>query len=554
MVRIVESRRRKGKSDEDVLPTATTAKNGDNSNGKGKRAKKIRLFYIRLALVSLVIASALFFLAISKSTTPQEHLRSLSTLVHKHGGHHLKKLSSLVGHHLHKPGDGLGDQQEIQSGSASEDASTDDDYSLEALTGHQDHGKKEEDSDLGCGGAHIHEISRQERNPAGLCINDPKLMPKNWRAPHDVNFEDDGSPWTEEEQKLSKEAEEKGLDELIEFFDTADEDRIRKLGTDAINSLFDYVIGSGDAPKFHQKALDSAIKVLYISTKMLVGEEVADFATECSHMYQKFKITGYGNRLQLEQPDDAELKELQDELVENLNESIHACSDDLNEVLDNDVPWRVSLRNKNKGESEVYNWAMWAIAITECLVIHELDLPEDSPDFVADVWRYFEDYGLPDYHEDFEDDRGSWVELAYLATHLQFVPTGYGRHYHYVKDAPYLYHFYRDNFFVAFERGGHDLVAEFIDMIGTYGCTVENDIQLRHGVRYMLHLYKEAGHSFVKHRERWESRILEDYDRIHKPWTGIASVMTESCFEPEVPGSYGHAFRQALKAVPVEEE
>lgn len=406
----------------------------------------------------------------------------------------------------------------------------------------------------GCHGASIHEIAHQEPNPPSICINDSNLMPTNWRPPHDVEFQDDGSPWTEEEELLAQEAAEKGLDELIDFYENVDEDRIRSLGIAAIDSIFDYVIGSGNSPMFHSKALKSAIHVLFVSSKYFAGEEAPETATECDVMFQKFKLTGYSHRLQQEDPDDEDLKELRNSLVENLNLSIHACGDDLNEIMDKDESWQDALKNKDRDEEDVYNWVLWSIAITECLIVHDLRLPEEAPDFVANVWRYFEDYKLPDYEDGLEDDRGTWVQMAYLATHLQFVATGYGRHYSYVKDAPFLYHFYRDNFYSAFDMGGHDLVAEMIHALGSYGCSVHNDIQLRHGVRYMLHLYKKAGHSFIKLRERWEARITNDYNRIHNPWTGIASVMTQGCFEPEIPGSYGHAFRQTLKVVPVEQE
>jgi len=530
-----KTRRRKAKDSDDVLPT--TVGDRKSGNGKGKKSQRRKL-YRRVVLAGCMTGLCVVIGLIitygrggqpDKPDKTDARWRKLQNRADRRRKNHKNNPTLSTNND-----DGENDDD-------------DDNIPAMAKKAHYENSV----ADPGCYGANIHEISGEKPNPPGICINDPNLMPLSWRAPEDrLPFEDDGSPWTEEEEELAKEAADKGLDELISFFDEVDDDRIRRLGTDAINSIFDYVIGSGNMPVFHQRALNAAIRVLRISSKYFAGPDASGSSRDCESMYNKFKLSGYANRLHQEDPENEGLKKLRDELVTNLNLSIHECDNSLDDIMENDEEtWREALQDKERGESDVYSWAMWAIAITECLIIKDLRLPEDAPDFVADVWRYFKNYELPDYERGFEDERGTWVQLAYLATHLQFVPTGYGRHYCYMKDAPHLYHFYRNNFFVAYRRGGHDLVAEFIDMLATYGCTPKNDIQVRHGVRYVLSMYKEAGHSFVKHRERWEDRVLNDYSRIHKPWTGIASVMLQGCFEPELPGSYGHAFRQTLKVV-----
>ncbi|KAL7581456.1 hypothetical protein ACA910_022033 [Epithemia clementina (nom. ined.)] len=405
----------------------------------------------------------------------------------------------------------------------------------------------------GCNNVNIHAVVHQEPNPPAICINDPLLMPKSWRAPEDVLFQDPGGPWTAEEQALADEAVDEGLHELISFFEKASHKRIRGLGTDAVNSVFDYVISSQSMPKFHQRAVDIAVKVLKVSVEEYIQEGVD---VECDNMYAKTTFSGYAHRLAIEAPKDMQLKEIRDALIDHLNKSIKECEtlDSMfSDGVDEGDAWRDKMADKDLESDEVYEWNMWAVALTNCLTIPELKLPEDTQEFIARVWQYAASYELPYYadYEEEEDPRGSFKDLAYLATHLQFIATGYGRHYCYVKEAPYLYHYYRENFYAAMNVGGHDLIAEFIDNLMTYGCTAENDIHVRHGVRYMLHLYKSANHTFVNHLEEWEEskKDLSDYDLIHKPWTGIASLETNGCFEPEVPGSYGHAFRKALASV-----
>ena len=581
---MVSARRRKGKDEDPLLPTTNNhATNGHSKklHKKRNRARALSRLIARavscsVILLIIVAAYPIFFPEAPHAQKIKAHWHKLAAfvkkkrqahLLHKQQQQHSEKDGGYT--HKHAAAEEVSVHADVRAAKDSrtadqnEDEETeDDDFTLEALIAQNtpdDDSHTSALTDTGCHESHIHEISQQEANPPGICINDPSLLPKRWRAPAHLDFVDDGSPWTDVEQALAEEAATKGLDELVDFFDTASDDRIRELGIDAMNSLMDYVFGSGDVAVFHQKAVDTAIRVLHISAAQLVGERTAEYASECSHMYPKVKLTGYAHRLHHERPANEDLEELRNQLISMLNDSFEECSSDLDEVLENDDPWTEMIKDKSQPEEEVYSWAMWAIALTECLVMVEdlTKLPEDTPDFVAEVWRYMEHYDIPDHrdyvHEEDEDERGTWVEFAYLATHLQFIPTGYGRHYHYVEDAPYLYHFYRDNFYAAFSHGGHNLVAEFIHLLSTYGCTVHNDLQLRHGVRYMLHLYKEAGHSFVNHREAWESQIINDYEKVHKPWKGIASVMTHGCFEPEIPGSYGYAFRQALNVVPDEE-
>ena len=404
----------------------------------------------------------------------------------------------------------------------------------------------------GCHNADIHAIVNEEANPPAICINDIHILPENWRAPDDVVFKDPGGPWTAEEQALADEAVDEGLNELISFFEEASDERIRGLGIDASSSVFDYVISSEGMPKFHQRAVDTAIKVLEVSVEDYIKDD-SDDNVECIEMFAKATFSGYAHRLSMEAPKDLDLKRIRDRLVDHLNKSFEKCGSlDMvftDGVADQEEPWRKSLEEHDLLYDEASDWVAWSSALINCLTIPDLEMPEETNDFLFSAWKFFGEYGIPSYvdYEEEEDRRGSFEEMAYLATHIQFVSTGYGRHYCYVRHAPFLYQYYRQNYYAAMSAG-HDLFAEFVDVLMGYGCTAENDVQVRHGLRYMLHLYEQANHTFVNELEDWESnkKDLSDYDIIHKPWTGVASLETNGCFEPELPGSYGHAFREAM--------
>ncbi len=109
-------------------------------------------------------------------------------------------------------------------------------------------------------------------------------------------------------------------------------------------------------------------------------------------------------------------------------------------------------------------------------------------------------------------------------------------------DAPALYRFLRENFYAVLERGELDLVAEFVDLFRQYGCTEDNDLQVRDGTRYLLKLFHGAGDHWMAYREPDEPTKTSDYDAIHKAWTGMSGVRVRVP-EPAEPGTYGGIIR-----------
>ncbi len=66
------------------------------------------------------------------------------------------------------------------------------------------------------------------------------------------------------------------------------------------------------------------------------------------------------------------------------------------------------------------------------------------------------------------------------------------------------------------------------------------------GPRYLLRLFREAGESWINHREPAEKgkALHAPHAMIHKPWTGMAGVRQRVIGHPEE-GTYGWVFREA---------
>jgi hypothetical protein len=296
------------------------------------------------------------------------------------------------------------------------------------------------------------------------------------------------------------------------------------------------------------KALRAAAQVLQISAKQFLLQEEGAVGG-CLEMYDQLKYVGYGQYLVNKLPDDEELQTFQTNLVASVNAMINYCGS---------LPKLLNLENTDAiFEAEhahadvVYEWVLNAIALSDSLTVPDLILPDGTEEFIGNVWSYLGRYDWP-YARNQSDHYGDYTarNTAWLATHVAYVPSGYGRHKQLIDDAPYLYKYVRENFYYALEHGMLDLFCEFVDLVRQYGCTEDNDYQVRHGTRYILSLYKKGGHSWMNYREEGQPSEIPDYGLIHKPWTAISGLIRRK-FEPIVPGSYGYAFQQVLEEYPV---
>ena len=139
--------------------------------------------------------------------------------------------------------------------------------------------------------------------------------------------------------------------------------------------------------------------------------------------------------------------------------------------------------------------------------------------------------------------------MADLAPHIAHIPTGTHRFPLYVEDYPALYRFHRDNFYAVMELNELDLFASFVDTLRQYGCTPENDMQVRDGSRYLLKIFHDFGDSWMAYRQEGETDAdLDDYDQIHYPWTAVLGLRDRHP-RPPTPGDLWRS-RAPLAAAP----
>ena len=93
-------------------------------------------------------------------------------------------------------------------------------------------------------------------------------------------------------------------------------------------------------------------------------------------------------------------------------------------------------------------------------------------------------------------------------------------------------------------------MAEFVDLIRTYGCSENNDYQLRYGTRWVLQqLESKKDGKWIDYNKNGD----DTYDLIHDPWAGSSAVMIHGNVEPVVAGSYGAAFYDMIKTGSIRE-
>ena len=205
------------------------------------------------------------------------------------------------------------------------------------------------------------------------------------------------------------------------------------------------------------------------------------------------------------------------------------------------------MENKDISKDKLFDLVIWSLLFIEAELYPDIEMPDESREFSPTLWHFLDDYELEGASA-FDD--GAWdenfIDTAYLATHIAYIPTGNNRYPIYVSDSADLYRFHRENFYPVLAMGELDLVAEFVDSLRQYGCTPENDRQVRDGTRYLLDLFHDLGDSWMAYREPGETDAdVENYDLVHKAWTGVLGVRAR-VLEPSAPGTYGGVVRRWL--------
>lgn len=381
-------------------------------------------------------------------------------------------------------------------------------------------------------------------NPPGTCIAKASDLPELWRRTLKVEKNADrfqiqnDSPWNAQEQVLAYEAGMKAFLELVQFYEQASEEDILELGTDAVNSLIDCVYApSAGSQESTDMAVQAAIRVLKINARKYVTLEKEGWEETCKSIFSKMKYLGYAQYLLVKYPLDMQLEEIRNVLRDRVNASFRSCGS-ISGIFGYDV--NEELKNPDNDINDVlWEWMSHSIALVDCMTVPGVQVPPGTEQFIADEWEYFKHFKFKnarDYPEGHYDH-----EMAYMVTHVAYIPTGYGRHVQLIHDAPWLYRYLRENFYAAMETESPDLINEFVDLVRQYGCDEEDDVMVRDGTRFLLHLFSEKGHKWMRDDDE-----VSNYDLIHGPWTGSSGVARRQP-EPIVPGSYGHVFYETIR-------
>jgi hypothetical protein len=368
-----------------------------------------------------------------------------------------------------------------------------------------------------------------------LCVLSSAAMPKSWRPSGEVQKDLSAAPWSVREAEDAVYAIKTGLDEMIDLY-SRQPAAVAELWEDSVASLIEVTYAGANSPVIEDTARNAARRNLttLIEPYLRRGSK----KVSCDDYELLLPLTIYAHNLY-------EAKDARTGTMTALtNSAYHACGS-LKKAMDSD--YQRLLAAKNVPTDDAFDLVIWSLLFIEAQLVQGLELPAEARDFPSALWRFLEDYPLVGANR-YRD--GAWnekfIDTAYLATHIAYIPTGNHRHPIYVEDSPSLYRFLRENFYAVLQMGELDLVAEFVDSFRQYGCTEENDLQVRDGTRYLLKLFHAGGDRWMTYREPDETdEEVDSYDAVHKAWTGILGVRVRN-LEPAEQGTYGGVVRQWL--------
>ena len=374
---------------------------------------------------------------------------------------------------------------------------------------------------------------------APLCIIDPAKMPESWQAPDALRKSLDPAPWSKAEARYAEDAKRKGVDEMIAYFER-DSSALEIPWGDAIEALIQVTYASANAPEFDAKVHKVARDNLTALIKLFFERKPDLKQVKCDDFVSLLPLAIFSHTL-LPADDPRTPK-----ITNRTNAAFNAC-DSLETATGLDHEKILSVEQASPEQLlEVYIWALWFI---EAELYPDIKLSAEAREYGRVLWNYLKIYRLADadtFEEGPWDDR--FVAIADLAPHIVHIATGTHRFPLYIEDHPEVYRFHRENFYALMQLGELDLFASIVDTLRQYGCTPENDIQVRDGTRFLLKIFRKHGDSWIKYRQEGETDAdLDDYDIIHYPWTSVLGVRNRNPEEPK-PGNYGGLVRSWIPA------
>jgi hypothetical protein len=369
------------------------------------------------------------------------------------------------------------------------------------------------------------------------CVLDPEQMPQSWRPSGTVQQVLVAETWSGSESAEAAFSVRRGIEEMVDLYEQnpkAAED----LWEDSVASLIEVTYASANTAQVDEMARDGARENLTGLVQPFLTRDPG--TAQCSDYGSVLPLVLHAHNQY--ESNDARVGHM----VDLANAALAQCNS-LSTAMELDYEPMLASGEASLGDA--FDLVIWTLLLIEAQVVPGLDVPPEARDLPARAWGFFQDYPLPGAAE-FPDGAtdGTFIETAYLATHIAYIPTGNHRFPIYVEDAPHVYDFHRENFYPVLQMGELDLVAEFVDSLRQYGCTAENDLQVRDGTRYLLDVFHAGGDRWMTYREPGETAAdIDDYDLVHKAWTAVLGVREREIESPG-PGTYGGVVRGWLPA------
>lgn len=378
-------------------------------------------------------------------------------------------------------------------------------------------------------------------DPAGTtCVLEPGL-PKSWQPPAELRASLNPAPWSASEAGDAEHAVEGGVDEMIGLFSKSPP-AVRKLFDDAVAALLQAQAASANKPELDGRIREAARANL--AALLAPYRRRKPQSATCDEFEDVLPLAIFAHRILPAR------HELTDAVTRRTNAAYRACGS-LATATEN-ILQKVQADNQEPEQyldrlEDLFDLYAWALLMIEAEVYPEIELPAEARAFGEAAWKHFGTLalrGANEFEAGVKDER--FITLADLVTHLSHIPSGLGRYPIYVSDRPDLYIFLRENFYPMMQSGDRDLFALFVDTLRQYGCTPENDTQVRDGTRYLLADYHRRGDKWMNYHEKRKtfSDPIE-YVRIHHAWTAVLGIRGRKLRPPE-PGTYGSIVRRWL--------
>jgi len=137
---------------------------------------------------------------------------------------------------------------------------------------------------------------------------------------------------------------------------------------------------------------------------------------------------------------------------------------------------------------------------------------------LAEVLAFLEHRHFMDAVDDLSDEKETFQDHAYLATHVAYILSNYGRLRLWRADAPWVYRYLRANFHAVLADKDIELTAEFVDIFRSLGCREADDADLRAGTAFLLAAQNADG--------SWGPWKNEEdaYDAMHYTWCALGAL------------------------------